>query len=67
MPIGLLAFVAGEVAGWTRVVPRSALPGIAENRALARLLDDADDAADAWWVPAGQSCGGPHPNMWSLL
>lgn len=46
-PIGLLALVDGDVAGWTRVVPRSSLPGIVANRALARLLDDADDA---WWV-----------------
>lgn len=47
LPIGLLAFVDGEAVGWTRIVPRSSLPGIAENRALARLLDDA---ADARWV-----------------
>lgn len=47
LPIGLLALVDGEAVGWTRVVPRSSLPGIAENRALARLLDDA---AGAWWV-----------------
>lgn len=46
-PIGLLALVDGHVVGWTRVVPRSSLPGIVANRALARLLDDA---ADAWWV-----------------
>lgn len=47
VPIGLLAFIDGQAVGWTRVVPRSSLPGIVENRALARLLDDA---ADAWWV-----------------
>ncbi|WP_245162003.1 GNAT family N-acetyltransferase [Brevibacterium marinum] len=46
-PVGLLALVDGEVAGWTRVVPRATLPGILNNRALARLFDDQ---ADAWWV-----------------
>ncbi|MEV7136268.1 GNAT family N-acetyltransferase [Arthrobacter sp. NPDC093128] len=29
------------------MVPRSTLPGVAENRALARILDDDPDA---WWV-----------------
>lgn len=47
LPIGLLALIDGEVAGWTRIAPRASLPGIVENRALARLLDVA---ADAWWV-----------------
>lgn len=47
LPIGLLAFIDDEAVGWTRIVPRSSLPGIMENRALARLLDDS---ADAWWV-----------------
>lgn len=48
LPVGLLALVDGVVAGWSRVVPRASLPGIVENRALARLLDDAGDAS--WWV-----------------
>jgi GNAT superfamily N-acetyltransferase len=47
LPIGLLAYVDDDVVGWTRVVPRSTLPGIVENRALARILDDDPDA---WWV-----------------
>ena len=47
VPIGLLAHHADDVVGWTRVVPRSTLPGITKNRALARILDDDPDA---WWV-----------------
>ncbi|WP_350271102.1 GNAT family N-acetyltransferase [Brevibacterium sp. CBA3109] len=47
VPVGLLALADGEVAGWTRVVPRASLPAIVENRALSKLLDDA---ALAWWV-----------------
>lgn len=46
-PVGLLALVDGEAAGWTRVVPRATLPGILKNRTLARAFDDE---ADAWWV-----------------
>jgi GNAT superfamily N-acetyltransferase len=47
LPVGLLAYLDDAVVGWTRVVPRSTLPGITENRALARILDE-DPAA--WWV-----------------
>lgn len=47
LPIGLLAFINDEAVGWTRIVPRSSLPGVAENRTLSRLFDEA---ADAWWV-----------------
>ncbi|WP_349357057.1 GNAT family N-acetyltransferase [Cryobacterium sp. PH31-L1] len=47
VPIGLVAYLNDDVVGWTRVVPRSTLPGIIENRALARILDDDPDA---WWV-----------------
>lgn len=47
VPVGLAAVDDGKVIGWTRVVPRSTLPGIVENRALARLLTDD---SDAWWV-----------------
>jgi|SRR5690625_1044041 len=46
-PIGLLAYNGDDVIGWTRVVPRSALPGIIANRALAKILDDDPEA---WWV-----------------
>ncbi|WP_076260766.1 GNAT family N-acetyltransferase [Intrasporangium flavum] len=47
VPIGLLALLDGGVVGWTRVVPRSVLPGITAHRALARILDEDPDA---WWV-----------------
>lgn len=47
VPVGLLAYRGGEPVGWTRVVPRSTLPGITANRALARVLPED---ADAWWV-----------------
>jgi GNAT superfamily N-acetyltransferase len=47
VPVGLLAYVDGRPAGWTRVVPRSTLPGVSGNRALQRVLD-ADDGG--WWV-----------------
>ena len=47
VPVGLLAYVNDQPAGWTRVVPRHALAGVRENRALRRILDE--DRA-AWWV-----------------
>jgi GNAT superfamily N-acetyltransferase len=47
LPVGLLAYLHDDVVGWTRVVPRLMLPGITENRALARILDEDPDA---WWV-----------------
>lgn len=47
VPVGLLACPDDDVVGWTRVVPRSTLPGIIENRALARILDEDPGA---WWV-----------------
>jgi len=47
VPVGLVAYVDGDPAGWSRVVPRATLPGVTTNRALQRLLDD-DPAA--WWV-----------------
>jgi GNAT superfamily N-acetyltransferase len=46
-PVGLLAYLDQEVVGWTRVVPRSTLPGITGNRALGRLLEPDPGA---WWV-----------------
>src|SRR3954447_17426308 len=45
--VGLLAYLNNDAVGWTRVVPRSTLPGVTENRALARIVDDDPDA---WWV-----------------
>ena len=45
---GLIAYVDDHPAGWTRVGPRSALPGVSGNRALAKLLPDDDSGV--WWV-----------------
>lgn len=47
VPVGLLAYRGELAVGWTRVVPRSSLPGLTGNRALARFVSDH---ADAWWV-----------------
>jgi GNAT superfamily N-acetyltransferase len=44
---GLLAYVDDRAVGWSRVGPRSALPGVRGNRALARVLTDDPGA---WWV-----------------
>lgn len=45
---GLIAYVDDHPAGWTRVGPRSALPGVSGNRALAKLLRNDDPGV--WWV-----------------
>jgi len=47
VPIGLVAYHRDAPVGWTRVVPRSTLPGVTGNRALARLLHDDPEG---WWV-----------------
>jgi GNAT superfamily N-acetyltransferase len=47
IPPGLIAYVDGLPAGWTRVMPRHQLPGVLANRALRRVLADDDGA---WWV-----------------
>jgi len=44
IPIGLLAYVNGQPAGWTRVVPRRHLAGIRANRALQRILNQDGSA-----------------------
>jgi GNAT superfamily N-acetyltransferase len=44
---GLIAYVDDHPVGWTRVGPRSTLPGVLGNRALAKVLTDD---AGAWWV-----------------
>jgi GNAT superfamily N-acetyltransferase len=44
---GLIAYIGDHPVGWTRVGPRSAFPGVGENRALARVLSDDPGA---WWV-----------------
>ncbi|MET3805652.1 GNAT superfamily N-acetyltransferase [Nakamurella sp. UYEF19] len=46
-PPGLIAYVDGRPAGWSRVGPRDGFPRVRANRALARVL--ADDPG-AWWV-----------------
>ena len=45
--VGLIAYADGEPAGWSRVVPRTTLPGIQGNRAIQRLVPDE---AAGWWV-----------------
>lgn len=47
VPPGVLAYVDGRPAGWSRVMPRSAVPLIQRNRALRRLLPDDPGA---WWI-----------------
>ena len=47
IPIGLLAYVDDDPAGWTRVVPRNTVPRVLNNRALRRVLNDDENA---WWV-----------------
>jgi GNAT superfamily N-acetyltransferase len=44
---GLLAYVDGHPAGWTRVGPRSNFPRVSANTALTRVLTDD---AGVWWV-----------------
>jgi len=53
VPPGLLAYVAGQPVGWTRVGARSGLAGVGGNRALARVLaEDLSEPDDygVWWV-----------------
>lgn len=47
VPVGLVAYADGRPVGWTRVSPRSELPGVLSNRALRRVLPDDPGA---WWV-----------------
>ncbi|MEP7111861.1 MAG: GNAT family N-acetyltransferase [Ilumatobacteraceae bacterium] len=47
VPPGVLAYVDGVPAGWARVMPRAAVPGIERNRALCRVLGDDPGA---WWI-----------------
>ncbi|WP_028049332.1 GNAT family N-acetyltransferase [Cellulomonas sp. URHD0024] len=47
VPVGLVAYVDGSPAGWSRVVPRASLPGVMQNRALRRVLDEDPSV---WWV-----------------
>jgi len=47
IPFGLIAYVDGRPAGWSRVAPRASLPGVSANRALQRVLEPDPDA---WWM-----------------
>lgn len=47
IPVGLVAYAENAPVGWTRVVPRSTLPGVSANRALQRLLPEDPSA---WWL-----------------
>lgn len=47
VPPGLIAYVDEQPVGWTRVGPRSDIPGVSGNRALARVLTDDPGT---WWV-----------------
>lgn len=47
VPPGLIAYVEETPVGWTRVMPRSDVPGVLANRALQRVLTDDPRA---WWV-----------------
>jgi len=47
VPVGLVAFVDEQPVGWTRVSPRSEVPGVLSNRALKRVLPDDPGA---WWA-----------------
>ena len=44
---GVIAYLDRAPAGWTRVMPRSALPAVLAKRALRRVLTDDPGA---WWV-----------------
>ena len=44
----LIAYVDDHPAGWTRVGPRAAFPGVTGNKALSRVL--TADSAGVWWV-----------------
>ena len=48
IPPGLIAYVDDHPAGWTRVGPRAAFPGVTGNKALSRVL--TADSAGVWWV-----------------
>lgn len=44
---GILAYIADQPVGWTRVMKRTTVPGVLRNRALRRILNDEPGA---WWV-----------------
>ncbi|GIH07901.1 GNAT family acetyltransferase [Rhizocola hellebori] len=47
VPFGLVAFVDEQPVGWSRVSPRSDLPGVLSHRALKRILPED---SGAWWA-----------------
>jgi GNAT superfamily N-acetyltransferase len=47
VPPGLIGYVDGKPAGWTRVMPRDEVPGVVGNRALRRFLNEDPGV---WWV-----------------
>lgn len=44
---GVIAYVDGIAAGWTRVMPRDELPRIVANRAIRRVVTEDPHT---WWV-----------------
>ena len=76
VPPGLIGYIDGVPAGWTRVMPRDELPGVVGNRALRRFLDEDPGV---WWVTcfavdhrhrsiglATASAGGSRFPCWSI-
>ena len=51
-PVGLLAYLHGDVVGWTRAVPRSTLHGIAEHRARSSTCECVGCGDDRRWCDA---------------
>jgi GNAT superfamily N-acetyltransferase len=47
VPFGLVAFVDEQPVGWSRISPRSDLPGVLSHRALKRILPED---SGAWWA-----------------
>jgi GNAT superfamily N-acetyltransferase len=47
VPPGVLAYVDDVPAGWTRIMPRDAVPLVGRNRALKRILRDEPGV---WWI-----------------
>lgn len=47
VPPGVIAYVDGTPVGWSRVMPRSAVPLVQHNLALRRILDDDPNV---WWI-----------------
>ena len=52
VPFGLIAYDGHDAVGWTRVMPRGALPEVLANRAVRNALQNAGghDGDAGWWV-----------------